>query len=597
MSFFQAFDQIQHIPGVPCGDEMLKWPEPGKNLHESLESRKIMNECFTHAIQYLEDANRNNLAAYKVVPPIDESAQALVNVASLLSLCSNFPQAHQVLSIARQFKSTSVYSWVSIDGSWQKRLTKKSLDDVLNGLVNSIATGRRDNAKHHHSKFLPPEACDQLLLHATSTLKSSDFAAAIIEYKMKRNGGFCGTAAQQIILRGFSTQSLAKLRSQLDDHMESRSKKPRDHRTSKMMTTTQNVLLRLLDEPTRKEYEEILSHLPKDENTLSSLLVSLNRNGYHKLVVHLFLTLFSDLRLKAGEKYRLGINLASDRKLHSDFRRGMDLGPHFFVAVLEALRRGNQLRLAWVVWILAKGAEKLSWQSGDSKMGGWRLPLSAHKIIMRIILDSAKRGIRLERQRVRDPLRALPLKLRRRISPSSDGVIRKRKDVGRRLFKKARVFGMRVIHTVKKATKTFAALKSVDHTSRTGLAVSKSASLPKPDAQFLQLALDLQTLRLVARRKKRRLSQTFWKRARRRARLRFVLRGRIDEVPRRPTDALMKTLQALTEADLEVPLKYQACLFGTRFSPSNPYKRGPGSTDPRQLEHFQRNRKRTMEIL
>ncbi|EIN10193.1 hypothetical protein PUNSTDRAFT_64605, partial [Punctularia strigosozonata HHB-11173 SS5] len=80
-------------------------------------------------------------------------------------------------------------------------------------------------------------------------------------------------------------------------------------------------------------------------------------------------------------------------------RRAAQLGPWFFTAVLNALRKAGRVGLTERVWRLAKDAERFSWVEGTRTQRGeggsegqikpWCLPVHAYTVMMQSYVDAA----------------------------------------------------------------------------------------------------------------------------------------------------------------------------------------------------------------
>jgi hypothetical protein len=145
--------------------------------------------------------------------------------------------------------------------------------------------------------------------------------------------------------------------------------------------------------------------LKADAFTLTSYIQHVTATGNPEIVAHILFRVLPELSIidhpswgSVTEEQR-AIMRTKTRQMR--LMRAVSLGPWFFIAVLNALRKAGKTGLAERVWLLAKQAEHASWTGAIDINGNplkpWCLPIHAYTIMLKCYNAEARRGLELRR--------------------------------------------------------------------------------------------------------------------------------------------------------------------------------------------------------
>ncbi|KAL0949057.1 hypothetical protein HGRIS_009156 [Hohenbuehelia grisea] len=238
-----------------------------------------------------------------------------------------------------------------------------------------------------------------------------------------------------------------------------------------------------------------------DSHTLSSYITHLVSTGQPDVVRKVLFHLLPELAvvdhptwgaLSAEERTAL---LRANEK--QSVRRAVSFGPYTFTTLLNALRKTGETGLAERVWLLAKRAERMSWdQEYADRFRPWCLPVEAYTTMIQCYAEEARRGssphgvLRLE-----DRLSEYPEwtpKDKRYVVGWARFVALSKAFRGKRHLERGdtgRMLGLLLFRSMLTAAhEVFSALMDI---AKTHTIPHGDAQVPKPDARFFNAALTL----------------------------------------------------------------------------------------------------------
>ncbi|KAH8102806.1 hypothetical protein DFH11DRAFT_1657728 [Phellopilus nigrolimitatus] len=317
------------------------------------------------------------------------------------------------------------------------------------------------------------------------------------------------------------------------------------------------------------------STLRANESTLSIYIAHLTATGDPQVVAKLLFFLIPELRiidhpahpLAADTEAGMPRDEACALSRHTAVQRAIGLGPRFFTAVLNALAKAHQTGLAERVWLLARTAERRSW---DARFAGaarpWVLPVAAYTIMMQCYAEEARRGLDMQRGAPGPVLGQWTPQTPARVKGWALFVLHANRQRCAELgpAEVSRQMGAVLFRAMHAAGRDLYELVLAQAAQGGTPPASKDLQPPVPDARFFNAALEL-FARVpgrggsVRRGAKMTGPPALWRRLNRREFGRFVRRGH-SSYPREPH--LFGVVQAMAKAGFEVPVAFRRMFIG-----------------------------------
>lgn len=131
--------------------------------------------------------------------------------------------------------------------------------------------------------------------------------------------------------------------------------------------------------------------LKADMYTITSILSFLISSGRPELVGSIVLSFLPELA-----PVRFLTDAEWEARQQALLLRALELGPRFLSIALNGLEKAGRTGLAEGLWVLAKTAERASWDLEPDEDGtprAWCLPIHAYTVMIRIYAREAKKGI------------------------------------------------------------------------------------------------------------------------------------------------------------------------------------------------------------
>jgi hypothetical protein len=301
--------------------------------------------------------------------------------------------------------------------------------------------------------------------------------------------------------------------------------------------------------------------LTADGHTLTSYIMHLTASGNPHVVADVLFHVLPELAMIEHPSWgsmtfeqAKSLRKSRIKARREHLRRAASFGPHFFTAILNALRKSGKTGLTERVWLLAKQAERISWTADN--ISPWLLPVAAYTIMLQCYAAEARKGLGngLARRKIamEDD--------QHHWQPSTQQYVR-----GWARF----VLAQRIItHRTPRASAARWTGMQLYHSMRNGghevfndlirlKAVQKGwhISIPKPDARFFNAALDLFTRDKT----RRRLSPSQWKRKVQRAQLRYAQTGSTSKMW---DPLLLQVVQEMIACGISVPIALRPKFLG-----------------------------------
>lgn len=374
-------------------------------------------------------------------PSFEEATQALAVLASMLEDgILPFNRSSTVIAALVDYPSEpSVDVWSFRNGEKRHRSARDYFDEVLDGLLDSIRSPGFDGLQRQASSL---RSCNALLNYSLHRKLSPAKGAKLVNWMLKTGG----TVKPDIVSYNTLLRSAIRFR--------------RDDMVSKLLDAlrqrpeNQNHAIMFVPEPEEVEGNPKIQGQGHDEeqHTIPAAFEEDSAEINHDMLSNAS-TMVSDppakLPLSIMEDFDVDFTLASDVEIHADnvtltiyltyltgsgrpetvneliyslipeletmdlplppqeldkvrslretaMRRAIALGPFFFTAVLNALRKTGQTKDAEQVWLLAKRAEKFSWHPQYADVSEpWALPIAAYTSMMQCYAREARRASRL----------------------------------------------------------------------------------------------------------------------------------------------------------------------------------------------------------
>jgi PPR repeat family len=142
--------------------------------------------------------------------------------------------------------------------------------------------------------------------------------------------------------------------------------------------------------------------LTADGYTLTSYIMHLTSTGRPHIVADILFHVLPELSMidhlswdSLTPNEAMALRKSHIESRHNLLRRVASFGPHFFVAILNALCKSGKTGLTERVWFLAKQAERLSWMVDD--ISPWLLNVHAYTIMLQCYAAEARKGLAVRR--------------------------------------------------------------------------------------------------------------------------------------------------------------------------------------------------------
>lgn len=533
------------------------------------------------------------------LPSFEEAAQALAFIAGLMNnYLLPYSQLSKLISLLTAFpREPAVQVWTRKGNIWKLKNAREYFDEILEDLVNSVTAPEIQNHEQESRQIIDRYSYNSLLHYALRYKTSPSLGSKIFNHMVAAGG----TNSPDITTFNIILRSSTLLR--------------KHELTSKTLQ-----LLRERHE--NKGYEDILTApacpsgwkdelpdwdpfrsvgnddfpafnssfssnaiLKPDGHTLTAFLSHLTSIGRPDVVVSLLFQILPELHIvnhpatteEARQQRRDMIELNRRKCLE----HAVALGPHFFVTVLNALSKAGKTGLTERVWILAKTAEKLSWNPDFARgtVRPWCLPISAYTIMMQCYAAESHKGFHSLSMRPRhldDEWRpphkggvkgwawfilvTQEMSRAKEKNATSPGTL---SSIERRLA--ARQLGIQLLRAMRSGGRAVYEQLVAVMEDQAGQVNIKGIKPPVPDARFFNAALELfgRSPKQISR--ENCVSPVEWRRLHRRAHVRFMLLGRTEVANADPR--LEEVLRTIYDAGYEVPLPYRKMFVGRRVPP------------------------------
>ncbi|TFK56211.1 hypothetical protein OE88DRAFT_1673470 [Heliocybe sulcata] len=248
-------------------------------------------------------------------------------------------------------------------------------------------------------------------------------------------------------------------------------------------------------------------------------------------------------------------------RLSESIRRAVAYGPYFFATVLRALSAAGKTGLCERVWMLAKQAERASWEP-DSGVEPWCLSIHAYTSMMQCYAQEARKGLHMKGvsgydeeishwtpQSTDHVIGWASYILRRdRLAPHQLSRHNAAREMGILLFRSMRSVPLAV-------TDAMQAIKS-----RTGRDVALDRlALPQADARFYNAALGIFGRHPAMRAHKSRTSPSYWRRLIRSSIDAYMSSGRMSSAW---TPGLQEVVEDLLANGFTLPIAFHQVFVG-----------------------------------
>ncbi|TDL29147.1 hypothetical protein BD410DRAFT_823372, partial [Rickenella mellea] len=503
-------------------------------------------------------------------PTLEATLQALANFAYLLDhRLLPFSQVSTLIHALYSCPSTpQIEVWIQDKGKRKRVVAREYFLGVLDRLIDNLPTSKPDNTKN----FLPPldrRSYNSLLHYSLRHRFSPALAERVIEHMTSIRDPPLppNIVTHNILLRSgtllqradLSSKTLALLQERGENagldammKMASPSEKskafqepfelhvtspttPTPHVRVPSPTATKNVT-ELLHKATSEtfDFQHVVrlgseSLVKADGYTLTAYIAHLTATGSPEVVAELLFYLIPELHIVDHPAQDIDAvrtrREVQKRGRRACLERAVRYGPHFFTAVMNALRKAGRTGLAERVFTLAKHAEKASKDPAFAPdVRPWCLPVEAYTILMQCYADEGRKGLEIRRTgRNGDRLmKDVPDVIwtprdKTQVQGWADYVITlKGKRAARvrygKRYQSARLLGLLLFQSMRKGARhIYMALLEMERAGQyPGL--TRELQIPHPDARFYNAALQLfgRQPEMFARRANPRM--TNWKR-------------------------------------------------------------------------------------
>ncbi|THV00588.1 hypothetical protein K435DRAFT_776509 [Dendrothele bispora CBS 962.96] len=317
-----------------------------------------------------------------------------------------------------------------------------------------------------------------------------------------------------------------------------------------------------------------------DNHTLVAYISYLTSTGRPHMVATLLFDLLPELVTIShpawGDLTRKRINILRRKYLADGLRRTITLGPHFFVAILNALCKAGKTGLAERVWILAKKAERRSWDPYfNTDHEPWVLPVDAYTIMIQVYSHEAKKTplkiletLKNESNQIRWTPRQnrfvmgwaryqYKLAQKKHLSRGGEEPINlPRSSAGRDSALDVYTSMLRAVYHIYASFKAVLRRKGyVEHTAK----LERDLRFPVPDERFFNAMLSITTYHPMMRRRRARTTPAHWRQHLGFANWLYAKFG----IPRAFNNLHLKELaQDIVDAGYDLPIGVQYLLVG-----------------------------------
>ena len=330
--------------------------------------------------------------------------------------------------------------------------------------------------------------------------------------------------------------------------------------------------LKIASFDTHSESSSSANPLTADSYTLTSYIMYLTATGQPHVVADILFKILPELAIvdhpswgttDTRELFEFRKFLSRNRK--EQIERAVALGPHFFVALLNALCKAGKTGFTERVWILAKEAERASWvlrpRPGmwyQTDPGPWFLHVHAYTIMLQCYAAEARKGMIIRR---RGGQRGIDESERGWV-PRSNNAVRgwarfvlseQRHVHGTSRASSARMLGQRLYASMRDAAgMIFQDLLQVEESS------GPAASPPHPDARFFNAALALFT-RDARSTRRTRVGPSRWRYRLAAVRRQYLKAGKL---PKHGNSILHSIAREMVQHGFSIPIGVRLLLTG-----------------------------------
>ncbi|KAI0699825.1 hypothetical protein BC835DRAFT_1267380, partial [Cytidiella melzeri] len=333
-------------------------------------------------------------ALANLVALVDEGQLRSGHISSLISLLYNCPRTSKTVNIRRGGKEVSLEAYSYFHDFLSRLITTlktpmplhPSLDTrSCNALLHYALRHRfspaltTDVLEHICVRLKPNTTTANILLHSGSLLRRTDITQAALDI-LRRSSDLGSVVADRLH----------------SDHIP-KPHSERGHLEVKGDKRLERGLKRLRQEEFKLPKQMVaFTPLSADVYTLVAFISHLTSTGRPGAVAEIVFKIFPELctvdQSSSGKisprAYRLQRRKAQEVCVH----KAVQLGPHFFSALINALAKAGRTGLAERVWVLAQQAERASWIPHLARgVEPWLLPIHAYTSMVQCYVDEARR--------------------------------------------------------------------------------------------------------------------------------------------------------------------------------------------------------------
>lgn len=385
------------------------------SLHGSPPSKRILKMILSRAQKeiMLDSAEESNR------PRREAALQALCNIASLLDARSlPYTDASSVIRTLYSVPKDPDKVWVTEIGQGARVQPYEYIHRVILRLASDLSSSSK-GARPEQYGIMPPlnlESYNALLHYALRHRQSVPLAKRLLHHmeythnpslrpnittynviirsgSLLRRNDLVESALER--LRGLTENNRHAIMVQPPPSLVAAPNRPDVNRAESKWAATlkhQKVGLPALEKP-----------LKADAFTLTSYIQHLTAIGSPDVVADVLFHVLPELSIIDHPSWgsvtdeQLALIRMQTRQMR--LVRAVSLGPWFFIAVLNALRKAGKTGLAERVWLLAKQAEHASLTGAigidGNPMKPWRLPIQAYTMMLQCYGAEARRGLEL----------------------------------------------------------------------------------------------------------------------------------------------------------------------------------------------------------
>ncbi|KAJ8085933.1 hypothetical protein PM082_004752 [Marasmius tenuissimus] len=506
-----------HVSQTTDGQPTISGPQaPTSPLYRSHLRPALMLSIVSSILEIIDrDGMHSDDGVFEVA--FQAALQALANLACLLDL-RQLPFGNVASLVRALYSCPKVDNKVWILDYHGKRQHVRAYD-YFHGVLEHLA---KHPPRHLDSEKFPPrrrtwtpildmDSCNSLLHYSLRHRLSAELSQNVVHYINQYHTpntttiNILLTSGRLLRISGLAENALTHLHMRVGDDEKPLPIPLID--TPKIAMNSHSEAIREVEAECLDKHltSSVQSSLAADAYSLSAYITYLVSTGRADTVAAILFDLLPELSIvdhpSWGSANPRLVKLLCAESREACIRRVVPYGPYLFVALLNALRKAGQVGLAERVWMLAKLAERASWDKAmRGNSGPWLLPVHAYTIMIQCygrqviqgplaVASSEKWWRPSSDTRLRGWAKlVLSSPKRRNKSPSSKTVS----------VYNSMMVGAREVY--RELTRLHAPMH-----------IPRSVEIPKPDARFFNAMLNATTRHSQMCRRRARTSPSHWK--------------------------------------------------------------------------------------